>query len=357
VSEQDDTTPAPEPLDQRPDPRLRPPDPAGTQPKWDPDDLLPKATPRAAAGRLWSEAEDAPGTETVRPSAAAVAGIGAPVGATTTAEPRAAEADGYPPHSARFQFLLGALLAVGIAAVALLVAVLVSNHDDTKTIVLRPGLQWSRWEPSATTATDAATEIADHVGHEYHLANGKQLVGVSGGPLQIEDLPGTIVIQHPASQGGDTDILRDGASMMYSMIGVGPADGTIPGTPSMSRALLVRREALELALYTFRYVAVSETVVMLPPSFTSAGGKATKTKAAPTALLFRRDDPDIQMALARPLRDTLTGPAPTIHAIRESNDAGTIHALTDSKAYSFSWQPSNTDVRAFLVLQPTPFTR
>ncbi|MCW2985273.1 MAG: hypothetical protein JWR63_2843 [Conexibacter sp.] len=337
--------------------RRRPPDLVGTRPEWDPATLLPNETPRAAAGRLWapaaagSDGEDTPGDDRE------AAGAGATATATDSRDDASdtAGAPAYSRYSARFQFLLGALLAVGVSALALLVAVLVTGKDD-KTIVLRNGPAWSAWRPTAATGADAAQQIAEHVGRQYRLADGKQLVLVDGGPLQIAELPVTIAIQQPAAKGGNIDFVTDGAGVMYRLCGVGGTDCTIvDGKPSVSRHLLLRREALELALYSFRYLGVSETVVLLPPGVSkkrNAAGRIVTSKAAPTALLFRRSQPDVQAALARPLTRTLADEAPSVNAVKRSANAGLVDALTTKSTYTFRFQQSNQDARAYLVLNP-----
>jgi hypothetical protein len=347
----------------RPDPRLRPPDPAGTQPKWDPEDLLPKATPRAAAGRLWATApegeEDERETVTAAAAPAPVRAASPTAGAPASAGAATADADEdrprYSRYSARFQFILGALLAVGIASVALLVAVLAGGKDDT-TIVLKAGPAWSPWHPTATSGTDAANQIASHVGAHYKLPNGRQLVGVVGGPLELQQVPVTIAIQQPAAQGGAVSFLDDGAGVMYRMNGIGTSDSRIPGRPSTNRHLLLRREALELALYSFRYLGVSEAVVLFPPSRrqirNATTGKLQLQKADPTALLFRRGQTDVQTALAHPLASTLSTKTPTVGGVTRSPDRQAVQALTNTKTYTYKLQEANTDLRLFLVLAP-----
>lgn len=339
----------------RPDPRLRPPDPAGTQPKWDPDELLPKETPRAAAGRLWAPAaEDGADGDTEPVPAAATANATA---ATTAAEPApAGDAPTYSRYSARFQFLLGALLAVGAAAVALLVVVVAGGGKDDNTIVLRDQATWSSWRPTAT-GIDAAEQIAKHVGRQYRLPDGKQLVLAEGGALEIAGLPVTIAIQQPVARGGDIDLV-DGVGVLYRLCGFN-ADSIstnckiVSGKPSTNRGMLLRREALELALYSFRYLGVSETVVLLPPTVDASATSATTLKnSTSTALLFRRDQPDVQRALARPLRATLAAETPSVSGVTRSPDATVVRDLTQTRAYRFKFQESNEDARAFLLLAP-----
>jgi hypothetical protein len=356
----------------RPDPRLRPPDPAGTQPKWDPDELLPKETPRAASGRLWAPAgEDAAAgdTEAVPAGATATASVEAPASAGGDDGAAPDDAPTYSRYSPRFQFLLGALLAVGAAAVALLVLVLAGDTDNNKTVVLRDTARWSEWRPTAT-GVEAAEQIADHVGHEYRLPTGRQLALVDGGPMQLAGLPVTIAIQQPLAKGGDIDIVDDGVGVMYRLCGTDPDDVTedcaLPGEPSEDRLMLLRREALELALYSFRYLGVSEAVVMLPPAVDknapALSGQATSASAsssssddppAPsTALLFQRDQADVQRALSRPLTATLASKTPSVATVTRSPDAGAVQTLTKTKAYRFKFEEANQDAAWYMVLAP-----
>jgi hypothetical protein len=338
--------------------RRRPPDLVGTRPEWDPDGLVPTETPRAASGRLWAPAGE--GEEDDRETLGADGGAVA----TATAEAPADDAPVYAPHSARFQFLLGALLAVGAAAVALLVAVLIGGKDDGHTIALRNGPAWSQWKPAAPPGIDAAQEIAKHVGAEYRGPSGKQLVLVEGDGLQIAGLPVTIAIQQPAASGGDVDLIDDGVGVIYRLCAVSIAATScrLPGTPSQGRALLLRREALELALYSFRYLGVSEAVVMLPPTTLQATdtksitvqGTAADVPVPSTALLFRRGQPDVQAALNKPLTGTLSARTPTVSSVPRAPDSTAVRRITDPKAYASNFQPSNQDMSVYLVLTPLP---
>jgi hypothetical protein len=330
--------------------RNRPPDLVGTRPEWDPEKLVPTATPRAAAGRLWAPAGEGAEEEDAE---ALPAGAAA---ATATAEaPPSTEAPRYSKYSARFQFLLGALIAVGAAAVVLLVAVVVGGKDDT-TIALRSGPPWSEWQPTATGVA-AAEQIAQHVGREYRLPDGKQLVGVEGGALELAGLPVTIAIQQPVAQGGDIDFV-EGSGVLYRMCGTKGIDCGIGGTPSENRHLLLRREALELALYSFRYLGVSETVVILPPAVVkptaSSSSTLTTSKASAQALLFRRGQPDVQTALAHPLTTTLRQETPSVSGVSRSPDARLVSAITNTKLFQSKFQLANQDARAILVLDPLP---
>jgi hypothetical protein len=319
------------------DPRLRPPDPAGTQPKWDPEELLPRrgADPRPASGALWDPY--APEGDTEKTGAGhdhEDAGVAV---AAAVHQPKSSK------YAARFQFALGALLAVGLAAVALLVAVLVGTSSDDNKLPAQSGPRWSIWHPVAG-GDDGPTQIANHVGHEYRLPDDKQLVLVTGGPLEVEVASGVSVPLTVAMRSTSGDIkLFNGSGVLYRMCGLGPKCSISEGKPSVQRHLLLRREALELALYSFRYLPVDEAVVFLPPK---------KGDDPSQALFFRRSDGDVRNAVVRPLSATLTSNTPSISRVAQSPDAQLVQDITIAKLFHFSLTPANQEARAFLVLDP-----
>jgi hypothetical protein len=330
----------------RPDPRLRPPDPAGTQPKFDPESLLPRrsvASTASPTGALW----DPSATRPHDPDFDAAADVATEDEEHRAPEPElvaaAADAPRESRYSPRFQFALGALLAVGAAGIVLLVALLVDHNKSTSSQALNRGPSWSKWQPTPNGA-DGPTQIAEHVGKEYRLPNGKQLVAVTGGPLEIAGLPVTVAVREAASQGGDIKLI-DGNGVLFRMCGLGDKCAITEGKASTKRHLLLRREALELALYAFRYLSVDEAVVFLPPR---------KGKDPTQALFFRRDDQDLRNAVARPLDATLVRETPSVSGVTRSPDAQLVNTITTPKMFTFSFTQANQDARAFLVLDPLP---
>ena len=107
----------------------------------------------------------------------------------------------------------------------------------------------------------------------------------------------------------------------------------------------LRREALELALYSFRYLPVDETVVFLPPK---------KGSDPSQALFFRRSDADLRNAVVRPLSATLVSQTPSVAGVAQSPDAQLVQDITMAKLFHFSLTPANQEARAFLVLDPLP---
>jgi hypothetical protein len=346
-----DDTPADEPTR---DARLRPPDPAGTQPKHDPGSLRPRRKLTVRATSLWAPPADAEHADDdepdIRPRRADEAAAAADDGDVAT-PPR------YSRYSHRVQFALGALLAIGAAAIVLLVAALIGdNQRSSNTVTLGSSQAWSTWQPPSGGGVAAAEEIAKHVGEEYHLPNGQQLVTVTGGPMEYGSVPVTVAVQQPASRGGAVDLV-EGTGVLYRMCDLnGDKDCAIQyGKPTPKRHQLLRREALELALYSFRYLGVTEVVVLLPPSQVQdrkAKGKNAVKKDDPQALLFQREQGDISAALSRPLDRTLSTKTPGVGNVSRWPDARAVHTLTDTKVFNYRLQPGNSEPRAFLVLTP-----
>ena len=70
---------------------------------------------------------------------------------------------------------------------------------------------------------------------------------------------------------------------MYSLCGLGASCSIATGTPSVERGELVRREILELALYTFKYVGGIENVIaFMPPPGTPRPRSSSSTSTATT---------------------------------------------------------------------------
>jgi hypothetical protein len=234
-------------------------------------------------------------------------------------------------YAPRFRMITGALIGVAIGALAA-TGLLLAGGQPAK------GPVWSPWKPADRNTKDGAEQIARHVGANYRLPTGDQLVLVTGGPLQVAglDLPVRIAIR--AGETGSADEIK-GRTAMYQLCGLGPRCSINKGKPSTERFLLLRREALELALYSFHYLrGVKNVVALLPP----APGEKPEN-----ALFFRKSD--YEPALDRPLAATLPSPPPTLNALPDSPEATLIDRLTNNQLFRYSFQQSQ-DLSAFLVL-------
>jgi hypothetical protein len=335
--------------DVRSDPRRRPPDPAGTRPKFDPDALR------------------AQGDFLALPSA----GPSAPDGAETLPEPLAGASPPAPlvpggptPHAPRFQFLFGALGAFAVAAIAVGVSLALAPAP-------KPGVPWSSWHPSGDV--DPAVQIAAHVESQYSLSAGHRFVGVTGGPQAIGGQPVVVALR----SSGSTPVPLAENGVFYQLCGDGPGC-SIPGKPSTARGLLVAREAVELALYTFHYVGgTSQVIVTYPPLPPSSGsskkatsqatgstaGLSVAATSAPTTasigssgppsrvLLFRPSD--LSEETSRPLEATLSELAPTVRTVTSAPETALVGALTGRLLYDSVLVPEAQSSSVLLLQRPS----
>jgi hypothetical protein len=236
-----------------------------------------------------------------------------------------------PPYQSRFQLIFGVLLGVAMAAVVATIIVVAGGRkaDD-------PGaVTWAAWHPTAKDGLTAVNQIAEHVGQRYTLPSGNQLVGVRGGPLELAHLPVTIAIE----QQGSVKIL-DEKGVLYNLCGLGESCSIKEGKPTYERSLVLRREALELALYTFRYIKnVDQVVVILPPR---------KGQKPSYAMFYRRGD--VGASLDRPLSATLPGAPPVPPDVSKAEQVF-INSLTARNLFKFTPQEGG-DAHIYLVLSP-----
>jgi hypothetical protein len=210
---------------------------------------------------------------------------------------------------------------------------------------------WSAWEPTGSSERRAA-QIGDHVGDQYRLPSGKALVAVTyAGPPTVTGPDGSsfqvrALAVRPDTTGGraeanDIDTLNAQSSVMYTLCGLGTSCSIPEGKPTVERGQLLRREALELALYSFRYLdGVDSTLVLLPPR---ADGQAA------TAVFVERND--VRAELDRPLDQTLTAPlTPGVGEI-QADEQRVIDRSTRSRVYEYSYLQAQ-DGSPIMVLTP-----
>jgi hypothetical protein len=238
------------------------------------------------------------------------------------------------PYQSRFQLLFGVLLGVGLAAIVATVLVLGGGGRSSED---QAAVSWAPWHPTASDGLTAVNQIADHVGRRYTLPSGHELVAVRGGPLELARLPVTIALEDK----GDYRIL-DQKGVLFNLCGLGSNCSIKEGKPSIARHLVLRRESLELALYTFRYIKnVDQVVVILPPP---PGQKPTQ------AMFYRRADETA--SLDRPLSATLPGPVPVPPRVSRAEQIF-LNQLTANNLFAYAPQEGG-DAHIYLVLTPPP---
>jgi hypothetical protein len=242
-------------------------------------------------------------------------------------------------YTPRFRLIIGGLFGIGLGALGATLILAAGRGVEAPT-------SWSSWKP-ATSATSGAQDIADHVAPTYKDASGDQLVGVTGGALKVGDLSLPVRIAFSSSADAQSVRIVRGKSVLYTLCGLGPRCAISRGKPSFERALLLRREAFELALYSFRYLDGVENVVALLPPPKTKGAKPTN------AVFFRRDEDLFKLALGRPLLATLPSPPPSPSELATSEQGTLISKLTQPHVFCYAFQQGQ-DLSAFLVLQPPP---
>jgi hypothetical protein len=241
------------------------------------------------------------------------------------------------PHRVRFGLIYVALGAIVAAAIA--GGVVFANRS------INPSPAWSSWKPNGG-GLGAAQRIADHVAKQYHLPNGNQLVDVmSKAPSLSPPSSGTLPLHYVAVKGtkgsGDQVYPMSGTnSVMYSLCGLGTGCAIATGKPTQERGRLVRREILELALYTFKYVpGVENVIAFIPPAL----GKQY-------VIYLRRSD--LAPELKQPLTTTLRSSVPLPKAI-PAREVRMIDATTVPRVYTFGVAQAPQGDLVF-VLTPLP---
>jgi hypothetical protein len=243
----------------------------------------------------------------------------------------------------RFSLAYIALAGVFGAAVGAFV-VLVERPAPT------PPPPWSSWQPSAEDAGARQVEISNHVAAHYRLPSGKELVKVIAGGSGGPDNPiGAVMVAKKLNPTQNSDIYSAESSdktALYTLCG----DGTKPkcsiteGEPSKARAAALRREALELALYTMRYLdGVESVVTFFPPQ---KGGKPT------FAFFFVKDVFKNQLAV--PLRRTLPQARTVLPNALPPNEQRTVDTLTYPREFRFGFRNGQNGALVLVLVPAKP---
>jgi hypothetical protein len=256
------------------------------------------------------------------------------------------------PRQHRFRLGLFALLGFGAAGLIAAVVLSISGR------VAGGGGDWSAWGPS-TDGLAGAQQIADFVAPYYRAAPSQQLAVVTTVNLNDPNHPLQVVV--PGSGSNSLIPLPPNSTIVYNLCGEGSSDCSIgTGQPSMARLLLLKREALELALYTFKYISGANTVVtILPPGRASTcvgicpkppdlGG----TTRVDLALAF--DHSELKPWLDHPLRTALPEALPpTVSQMANAPEAELVSIITAHGLFQ-AHQEQAQDGSSVVLLSPEP---
>jgi hypothetical protein len=275
------------------------------------------------------------------------------------------------PHAAKFRAAIALLVGLAIGALAVAIAILTTGSRGG------PSVPWSSWQPS-NNGQLGASEIADHLAPLYRISGTNQLAvvtvvklgnassaaaaSVAGtGAGGTGSTGGLQVAVRPDSKSSAVSLLN-GHTIAYNLCGIGSSNCSIGvGTPSTNRLLLLRREALELALYTFRYINSTDNVVaILPPghTVTSCTGlcpkpnQKTTTKPVNIALLFLHDE--LRPWLSQPLGATFPEPfPPTVDQVAGAPESPLVEQITARGMFNENVEQAQ-DGSSLIVLSPLP---
>jgi hypothetical protein len=240
------------------------------------------------------------------------------------------------PHRGRFAVIYG-VLALTLAAAVAGIVVFAGRSID-------PGPTWSSWKPSGG-GQGAAKQIAAHVSRSYRLPSGKQLVDVIAKAPSVSPSNQQIPIHYVVvrgTKGAEDKIVpvSSGDSVMYSLCGLGTSCSIASGKPSVERGTIVRRQILELALYTFKYVdGMKSVIAFMPPALGTQ----------PQYVVYL-EKTDVEDNLKTPLLRTLGRKVPLPSTITR-REQQTIDATTEARVYKFSLSQAQQG-DAILVLAP-----
>jgi hypothetical protein len=259
------------------------------------------------------------------------------------------------PKAGRFRWAVGGLFVLAVCALGAALALSTGGRGATSA-----GGDWSTFSPQ-DGGLSGAQEIADYVAPYYRASPSTQLAVVTAVNLNNPNNPLQVAIPASGNQGGLVP-LSPSSTIVYNMCGVGSTNCSVGvGTASSARLLLLRREALEMALYTFKYLpGINSVVAILPPGHTVQGctGICPKPQANSTskpldvALAFDRQE--LLPWLSRPLRSTLPEDLPpTVSEMQNAPEAELVSIITAHGLFSEKTEQGQ-DGSTVIVLGPLP---
>ena len=174
-------------------------------------------------------------------------------------------------HARRF-VLANLVVVAGFLGVLALFGWLVSNGTSS---------EWSSYKPKGGDIFVKAQNLSDHIAPNYKY-NGQPIAVVQAQPLLYQDaaVDGIAFTRLPFRKIGSSfkQFEPAGSTIAYVMCGTADKCG-LSQIGSQETIPLLRREALELALYTFKYSEDVDSVVsLLPPEGNTNGAIYLKRK-------------------------------------------------------------------------------
>jgi hypothetical protein len=239
------------------------------------------------------------------------------------------------------RFLVGYAAVVLMAGAALLTLGMMSRGGTTETAAAE------RWGaiPLQKDGFQRIREIASKVANQYKGANGEQLAAVTATPGEVQGLPLRYVAvragQRAGLSQGDVTVVEPGETIVYAFCGLGgQRNCALPGKATVERSLLLRREALELSLYTFKHMDnIDSVVTLLPPPAENQN----------LAVFLQRKQ--VEDALDKPLAMSLPSAGPHFMGEIDQVEAQTINRYTELQFFRSGFELA-PDQSVILNLEP-----
>lgn len=251
------------------------------------------------------------------------------------------------PHAEKFRLATGVLAILAVGAIAIAVIALFGGRSATP--------QWSAFKPQFSGVA-GARQIANYISPGYRIGS-QQLAVVS----VSSDLEGSTPVLKEGPSNADTDVLT-GTTIVYQFCGLGPAC-SIPGKPSVTRLLLIRMEAFELALYSLHYLNVDNVVSILPPAVQQVpgptqGGVSSLTTTPPSALVksvaaVEMNRQQLQPLLTEPVTALFPTKPPALGGVLSSSAIATMDYVTAGDLFTPSSE-TGQDGTPYLILTQLP---
>jgi len=233
-------------------------------------------------------------------------------------------------HKGRFAIaylLLGAAVGAGLGAFVVLV-----QRPGPK-----PPTPWSAWTPTSASIGATAQEIASHIGGAYRFADGRQIARIV--PAAPTTAAGNVEAIALANRPGSVTVYPSAGTTLYTLCGT-EKNCRLSTQSAASGGDALRREALELALYTLKYSKAADVAVFFPPEQGVSGSSSV--------FFFARED--LAKELKHPLGSTLPHAKPVGHGRVDPRELPTIDQLTGGRHFTFDVETIQN--RRVLVLQP-----
>ena len=242
-------------------------------------------------------------------------------------------------YQARFMTMY---ILLGVALVATVVGVVMALGTS-----ISPKQLWSSWKPADGNADQRTTEIAQHTGAMYQLPSGNQMLDVipkkltvplvlSGGSTQNVPIAG--VVLRAKNTGDRVTVFNSNDSRLFQRCGTGASCAIGEGKATVARGRLVRREALQLALLTFKYVpGVSHVIEFMPPP-----------PGSQPSLVTYFEKQDLKPQLSNPLRTTLSAKTPGVNTMTPAESAR-IDQVTTGHVYTFTFRTTQLGQAVLLL--------